>query len=415
MKLTDYKGYVSLWVATTVSNLGSSITALALQVMVVVLLRGNATDVGWISTARLLPYVLLGLIAGATVDRVNRKLVIVLADISRGLLLSAICLLEVSGILNMPILMSLMVLFGAMSLFHDAAYQSTVPQLVPRELLMRANARLEQSSAVTQTSGSAVAGTIISLVGAPFAILIEALSFVLSGAVMASVTYSPSQDRSQERLIDQIKQGVRWVYRHRTLSSLALNTHAWFLFNSIVGTVFVTFALTQLGFTAFTYSLVITLTGVGSLLGSTISSRIGQRWGIGRGMAVSRFLYCPAAIMLTVAPSAHHGSLLAQTFVLVGCGQFLYGLALGIEGPIEMGYQQAVTPSHMQGRMRATMRTINRSMVVVGAPFGGIIAATYGYRLALWIAVVGLATVGAWFFFSPMRDAEIDKDLTDMV
>jgi len=69
----------------------------------------------------------------------------------------------------------------------------------------------------------------------------------------------------------------------------------------------------------------------------------------------------------------------------------------------------------MQGRMRATMRSINRSMVVVGAPLGGIIAATYGYRLALWIAVVGLATVGVWFFFSPMRDAEIDKDLADMV
>lgn len=410
MKLTDHKNYVRFWVASTISDFGTYITTLALSVLVVVNLQGSAGDVGWINSSRWLPYVLLGLLVGVIIDRVSRRTVLVVTDIGRGVLLAVISLMAAFDEINVGRLIIIIVLFGTMSLFHDVASQSFVPQLVPRGLLTRANARLQQSTAVAETSGPAVAGALVTLIGAPLAILADAVSYVFSGLVMASIKHQPIREKvSDERLGEQIKEGLRWVYRNRYLSTLALNTHAWFLFHSMIGTVLVTFALTELGFNASTLGLVLTSAGIGAVLGATISTRAGQRWGIGRIMALSRILYCPAGILMVLAPSANHGLLLTNTLLMIGFGQFLYGFALGLEGPLEMGFKQSITPARLQGRTNATIRSINRSMIVIGAPLGGAIADVFGFRMAFWVAIVGLAVVGVWFSLSPMRGAQIDE------
>lgn len=306
--------------------------------------------------------------------------------------------------------MGIVIVFGTLSLAHDVADQSILPQFVPRNLLTRANARLDQSTTVAQASGPAVAGTIIAILGVPFAFLIDAITFLFSGTMMASVAYPPSpRSRPKESWTTQIREGLRWIYHHPTLASAALNTHLWFVFNGMVGTVFVTFALTKLGFSVFSYGLVTTLTGIGALTGSLMSTRIGQRWGIGRGIAIGRNLYAPSVVLLALAPVTHHnGSLWSTSFLLVGLGQFFYGVALGLENPLEMGYRQAVTPLPLQGRVNGTIRSINRTMVIIGAPLGGFIATRFGFRLALWIAVGGFAGVGVWFSQSPM--GRVDRD-----
>ncbi|WP_189000835.1 MFS transporter [Paenibacillus nasutitermitis] len=410
MKLTDYKGFIRFWIASTTSDFGTYITTLALQVLVVINMQGSSVDVGWINASRWLPYVLLGLVAGVLLDRVSRRPVLVITDIGRGMLLVIIFLMASFHIINIGWLIIIMTLFGSMSLFNDAAYQSFVPQLVPRRLLTRANARLEQSAAVAQTGGPAVAGAFVSLIGAPFAILIDAVSYVFSGLIMATIKYQPLREKAlEESWSEQIKEGLRWVYRHRYLGPLAFNTHVWFLFNSMIGAVLVNFALTELGFKVSTLGLVLTSAGIGAVLGTSFSTRAGRRFGIGRSMAYSRILYCPACILMVLAPSPHQGVFLSSTLLIVVLGQFLYGFALGVEGPLEMGYRQSITPARLQGRMNATMRSINRSMIVIGAPLGGIIADVYGFRTALWVAIVGLALVGIWFSLSPMRDAQIDE------
>ncbi|MCM3782069.1 MFS transporter [Neobacillus mesonae] len=410
MKLTDHKGYIRFWIASTTSDFGTYITTLALQVLVVMNMQGSSVDVGWINASRWLPYVLLGLVAGVLLDRVSRRSVLVMTDIGRGMLLMIIFLMASFHIINIGWLIIIMTLFGSMSLMNDAAYQSFVPQLVPRKLLTRANARLEQSAAVAQTSGPSVAGALVSLIGAPFAILIDAVTYVFSGLIMASIKHQPLREKVlEESWSEQIKEGLRWVYRHRYLGPLALNTHAWFLFNSMIGAVLVNFALTELGLKVSTLGLVLTSAGIGAVLGTSFSTRAGRRFGIGRSMAYSRILYCPACILMVLAPSPNHGILLNSTLLIVSLGQFLYGFALGVEGPLEMGYRQSITPARLQGRMNATMRSINRSMIVIGAPLGGIIADVYGFRTALWVAIVGLALVGVWFSLSPMRDAQIDE------
>ncbi|GAA0357230.1 MFS transporter [Bacillus horti] len=413
MKLTAYNNYIFYWIASTLSYFGTYVTSLALQVLVVVHLQGNTIDVGWINASRWIPYVLLGLMAGVLIDRVSRRSVLIVTDFGRAALLVLICLLTVLDVVNVSFLMIIMMLFGALSLFNDAASQSFVPQLVPKDLLMPAYARLEQSAAVAETSGPAVAGMLIAVLSAPFALLANAGTYLFSGFVMASIKHSTRQEAPQKvSFKEQIKDGLRWVYHHRYLKTLALNTHAWFLFHSMIGAILVTFALTELGFSASTFGFVMTAAGVGALLGTTLSTRLNLRWGIGRSMAIARLLYCPAVIIMVLAPSAEQGNLLLSTFVLIGVGQFLYGCALGIEGPLEMGYRQTITPSHLHGRMNATMRSINRSMIVIGAPLGGLIADMFGFRAALGVVIVGLAVVGIWFFFSPMRHARLDETET---
>ncbi|PAV29354.1 hypothetical protein CIL05_10795 [Virgibacillus profundi] len=153
MNLRRHKSFVRFWIASTASYFGTYITSLALQVLVVVNLHGTAVDVGWVNASGWLPYVLLGLAVGVLIDRIHRKLVLVVTDIGRGILLTMICLTAVFDVISIGWLMVIMILFGILSIFNDAAYQSLVPEIVPRPLLIRANARLEQSAEVAETSG----------------------------------------------------------------------------------------------------------------------------------------------------------------------------------------------------------------------------------------------------------------------
>jgi MFS family permease len=127
MKLREHKSYVRFWTASTTSNFGTYITTVAMQVLVVVHLGGSAVDVGWVSASRWFPYVVLGLLAGVLVDRFHRKTVLVVTDIGRGIILTFICLMTISGVISIGWLLVLLVLFGVMSLFNDVAHRSFVP------------------------------------------------------------------------------------------------------------------------------------------------------------------------------------------------------------------------------------------------------------------------------------------------
>ena len=158
------------WWGEAVSGFGSAVTLLALQTLVVVTLRGSAVQVGWLNSARWLPYMVLGLVVGALVDRARRRPVMMATDLTRGVLLALIPLAWALGLLAFPLLLVLVVLFGTASLINDAASMSFMPRLVSRAHLQRAHARLDGADAVAQTAGPAVAGALIRVIGAPLAI-----------------------------------------------------------------------------------------------------------------------------------------------------------------------------------------------------------------------------------------------------
>lgn len=401
VRLRRHLGFRRFWAASTVSDFGSHVTTLAVQVLVVTTLAGTASDVGLVNAARWLPYLLLGVLVGALADRVRRKPLLVGTDLSRAVLLCAVPLLAVADLLSVPVLVGLMAVFGLLSLLNDAARYSFLPRLVSREALPRANARLEQSSSVAQASGPAVAGGLVSWVGAPAAVLVDAASYLVSGVLTALTPVQDPRPARADRLSlrREMREGLAWVYRHRTLAPLALSTHGWFLFFSVLGTVYVPYALLRLGFGGLALGLTLTAAGVGGLLGSGLSNRLGERLGVCPTVAGARVLEAAGIAVIAMAPEG--GVLVA------GFGQLLLGIGMGAEGPIEMSYRQAATPDRLQARASATIRSLNRAAVVVGAPLAGVLADGLGFRFALWVGAAGVAVSGLSLAASPFRHARL--------
>lgn len=405
--LLEHRGYVRFWIADAVSMVGSSISGLALQVVAVVTLQASGTEVGILNAARWLPYLLFGLIAGVIVDRYRRQPLLVGADLARALVLGVIPLAAMLDVLSLPLLIAVVLVFGTLSLAYDAAHQSFPPSLVPAELLTPAYARLEQTSAVAQTGGPVFAGALVKLIGAPAAILVDAVSYLLSGIVLATVrprTPEVAKGTGQPRnLRREIHEGLSWVYRNSTLGPLAVTSHVWFVFQGLLTTVYVLFVLNTLGLSAFWLGVTYAFGGIGSVIGATASGWLGRRFGVGPTIIACRWL-SPLAYL--TAPLAGDN---AVGIVLLCAGQFVLGLSLGIDSPIEMGYRQSITPSGLLGRMNATMRSLNRAAIVIGAPVGGLLADHLGTHTALWIGVGGMVVQAVLLQRSAFRHARLTE------
>lgn len=431
MLLRHHPAFVRFWLASTVSDFGTYITTVALSVLILVTLGGTALDQGLTSAARWAPYLLFGLLAGVLIDKFPRRKVLIAGDLGRGLVLAAVCGATLAGTLGLPGLTALMFVFGALALASDAAQQSLLPQLVPRSLLTRANARLQQSDTVAQTTGGAVAGGLVALVTAPLALLLDALSYFFSAATLVSLGRR-SADRKpvpgELRLHRSVAEGLGWLYGRGPLGPLARSTHIWFIGSAILGTVLPSLVINDLGLGPLGLGLVMGCAGLGAVTGTLLSTRAGSRWGTGPTMIAARLAQPAAVALVALAPLAAgplgaggtHASPaqwpagLWGAFLLAGAGQLLFGMAMGIEGPLEMGYCQAVTPDRMLARMSGTMRSVNRGMIVVGAPLGGLVAAAAGTAAALWAAVGFLLLAALALLFSNFRSARTeDHQLPD--
>lgn len=397
-------GFAPFWTAFSVSSFGNYVTTLAIQVLVVLTLHEGAGGVGLVQAALWFPYLLFGVMAGVLVDRSQRRPLLIATDLSRGVLLVAIPLLATTHDLTLTTLVVFMAMFGLLSLVNDAAAQSFLPRLVPRHLLVAANARLDQSDAVAQTSGPAVAGALVSLLSAPWAVLVDAASYLASGFLLLRVpVVEPARRRASLHTVRmEAVEGLRWVYTHATLRPLALSTHSWFLCVALAGAVETPFALRSLGLNAFGLGLVLAVGGIGGLAGSLAATRLGARFGTGRVVVACSALTGAAWGVIALSPHGPAG------WVLFAAGQLLFGLSIGAENANSLGYRQLVTADRLQGRTNATMRSINRAMIVVGAPIGGLLGDVVGFRPILWASAVGSLLGAAALGLSGFRHVRVE-------
>jgi MFS family permease len=379
--------FLAFWSAETVSGFGSYITTLAVQTTVVLLLGGTATDVGLVTMAALLPNLFLGPIAGAVVDRFRRLQVLVATDIGNGAVLCLLPLLWIIGSLSIPALMAIMAASNVLTILNRAASQSVLPRLVPRPHLLAANARIDQGATVAQTSGSFVAGGLIALLGAPIAVLVDAASYFLSAAAIATIRQDeqPQKPRGALRTIHaEIGEAIRWLYGHKVLGPLALSTHIWFFANGIVGTALVAFTLQKLQLGPFWLGVVYAAAGIAGLIGSFLAVRVGRWLGEGTTVIACRALACLAWVPVALVPDQ---APLWLAVALPALGQALFGLSIGVENASESSIWQNAVPDELQARVVATRRSVNRSMIVVGAPAGGLLADLAGFASAFWVGV----------------------------
>ncbi|WP_274543223.1 MFS transporter, partial [Microbacterium sp. CPCC 204701] len=224
------------------------------------------------------------------------------ASIGRALTLGFIPLLWVWGLLEIWVLVLLLLAFGSFAVFGFAASQSLLPHLVPRERLLSANSRLDQTDAAAQTAGPALGGGLIGLVGAPLVIALDALTYLVQAMVVATVRVAePARtDLATRRLGHDIREGLRWAYRHHALAPLAISTHVWFVANAAGLTVLALFALRELGLSPIAYGWLFTVAGVMLLTGAALAPIAGRRLGAGRTIVIARAVY-PLAWLVVAA------------------------------------------------------------------------------------------------------------------
>lgn len=396
-------GFRRFWAGEAVSGLGGYVTLLALQTLVVLDLDGGAAQVGWVSSARWLPYLVAGLAVGALVDRVRRRPVMVASDLVRAALLLAIPAAWAVDRLTLPLLVVLVACFGAASLVNDAASMAFVPRLVPRVHLQRAHARIDGADAVAQTAGPALGGLLVRWIGAPLAVLVDAVTYVFSAVMVATTRVDEpraSAGGPVPSLRREIAEGVRWVYGPSGLARLAVATHVWFAANAVVLVVLPVWALRELGLSPAVFGLTTAAAGVGGLLGAALSTAAGRRLGTGGAIVAAHAVTTVAVVAMAAA-----GTVLAP--VLLGVGQGLYGLAIGLSNSHEMSYRQALTPDALQARTNTTMRSFNRAVIVVVSPLAGLLADRVGLAPALVLSVAIFAAVVLMLLASPFRHARI--------
>jgi len=243
-------------------------------------------------------------------------------------------------------------------------------------------------------------------------VVVDAVSYLVSAllVVRTRVTEPPSRSvgpASMRQVPVELREGLRWVYRHRTLTPFAIGTHAWFVCNAVAGAALPVFALRTLGLGALGFGVLTAAAGVGAVVGASSAVGLGERFGAGR---VTIACIAATALSWAVVASSPLGGV--GTWLVYGLGQLLLGLSMGAQNANEMGYRQSVTPDELQGRMNTTMRSVNRAMIVVGAPLGGVLADAIGLRPVLYVAAAGFLLVAVALGLTPFREARMEPQPT---
>lgn len=405
-----FRPFALFWSATTIRAFGSAIAGVAFQVLIVTVVNATPIEISILSALGVLPYLFLGLIVGALMDRWRRQRTLVITSIGRALTLAAIPILLLLNALNFRTLAIITVILGVLVLFADSAEQPLLPRIVTRSSLVIANARLGQSDTVAATAGPALGGALLNLVGAPILFAVDAMMNAVSAVLQSRIKIEEVKARPRapgRHIGHDIAEGMKYTYGHRTLRPLAISVHVWFLGNSIAATLFGVFVLRELGLAPWAFGVVLTFGGVGGFVGAMSAPRIGARIGAGRAIFLGRLLVVVPWLTLALVPLTASGALIV-TVAVVSAAQFIYGLSMGIEDANDTSYRQSVAPDEIQGRMNSTIRTVNRAVFFFGALSAGILATYLGYRLTFAVAAAIFAAAAVVVLVSPLRNARHD-------
>lgn len=392
--------FLTLWVGYTVSVFGSQITLLALPLTAVLVLHATPFQMGLLAAAGTAPFLVLSLFAGVWVDRRRRRPLMIAADLGRAVLLLSVPLAAALHALHMEQLYAVALTTGALTVLYSVSSNSFIPQLVGRENLVAGNARLRGSFSASQAGGPALAGGLIQLVTAPFAMLGDAASFLFSALMLGRLrTVEPPRPQPERRhVLGEIGQGLRLVLREPLLRASTACTGTFNFFNLVLNAELVLFATRTLDLGPGVLGLVFAVASVGSLLGATLAGPVTRR--LGHGPTIIYAIAIVAAALLLV-PAARGPRPLA--IAILGAGEFIAGLAVTIFDINLVSLWQAATPDHVRGRVSATNSFISQGTRPLGSLLGGVLAVAIGLRATLLFGAAGSLLAVLWVWFSPLR------------
>ena len=396
--------YLHLWGAATVSVYGSLVTRTALPFTAILLLDASPGELGVLRVAELLPGFLVGLAAGAWVDRLRRRPILIATDLGRAALLLTIPLATFAGLLGFGHLYFIAALVSVLSVFFDVAYQSYLPSLVAHDELIEANSKLSGAMSVAEAAAFSSGGWLIQVLTAPVAILIDALTFVASAGLVARIrapeTRAPVPDDGHPSVLSEVRDGLRAVWGQPVLRGLTVTALIQNLASGLIGTIFLLYVNQEVGFDPGILGMIFAIGGVSSFLGALIAGRL-PRFGVGGVMVVSLLVVTVGDAFVPLATVAN----LAGILLLVG-QQIVADSAATVYDINQVSLRQAIAPAGMLGRVNASLRVTEVGALLVGTVAAGYLGETIGLRATLWLGVAASLLAALALALSPVRDVQ---------
>lgn len=398
----------TFWIGQTLSQFGDRISELALPLIAVLVLDAGAGQVGLLTAAVWAPNI-VSIFVGSWVDqrREKRRLLIV-ADLLRAAALATIPVAYLLDALTLGHLYLVALLAGVGQVLFSTSYMPFFVALVARDRYLDANAKLSASRSASFIAGPAVGGALVQLLTAPGAILVDALTFVVSAVQIGRVRIEerPVADAHGQSLLRRAREGLALVVRHPYLrAGLGCATTINF-FTFMAQALLVLFASRDLGLSAGVIGLALGVGAVGGLVGAVAAPRLAERYGLGLMVAVGAILFPAPLALLALA-----GGPTWTAAVVLGAVEFLSGLGVMLFDVNLNALQATVTPDAVRSRVSGAFSTINYGIRPLGALLGGALGAWLGLRPTLVIAAVGGVLSVLWLLPSPIPAVRSLADL----
>ena len=407
------RAFLAVWSASTISIFGSLITRTALPFAAILVLQAGPLEISAIRAAEQIAALIIGLAAGAWVDRLRRRPIMIWSDLGRAVLLASIPVAFVLGILGMPQLIVVAFAAAILSTFFDVADRSYLPTIISRERLVAANSALTATGSIAEFSAFGIGGFLIQLFKAPIAIAIDAVSFVVSAVLLATIRRTeppPTPVADREPVLREIRDGMRIVSRSPMLRALALAHGGTHILWGIFGTSYLLFATNELNLDPAAIGVIAGVGGIGSLAGSFAAPILSRRLGVGRSILFGMVGFTIGNALIPLAPA--HAAVLGAAFLI---GQQLIGdSSATVYEIVETSLVQASVGNAVMGRVNATIGTFTTLLTLAGIIGGGIIAELFGLRTAFAVGLLGAIAAIIVVWFSPVRhirDAPITPEL----
>lgn len=400
--LWRHPDFLKLWSAETISQFGTQVSQLAIPLVAILVLDASAFQVAALGVVDFLPFILFTLPAGVWVDRLPRRPILIAGDFGRAVLLATIPVAYVADMLTLGQLFVIGFLVGICTVFFDVAYMSYLPSLVERSQIMDGNSKLEISRSASQMGGPGLGGVLVEVFTAPYAILVDALSYLGSGLFVLGIrkheerpaTSTPDGERSS--LWTELKEGMRFVLGNPYLRAQAGCTATSNFFFNVAFSIFLVFMVRELGLSAGVIGVIFSLSNIGSLAAAMTATRISNRLGIGPTTIGVTILQGPAMLLIAFAPES-------TPIPFVIAGGLMLGFVIVVYNIVQVSYRQAICPLRLQGRMNSVMRFIVWGTIPFGGLVGGALGTWIGLRETLVIGAVGGGASFLWILLSPQR------------
>lgn len=396
LRMRDFR---LLLAGAAAGQVGAQVTLVALPLVAVLVLKAPAFQVGLLTAAETAAFLLIGLPAGAWVDRMRKLPLMIRADAVRALAMASIPLAAVADVLTMAQLYVVALVTGAATVFFDVAHQSYLPELLPKERLMAGNGALETVRSSAHIAGPGLGGGLVQVLGAHLAIVADAIGYAVSALFLLAMK-RPPESRPEPvpgaSLRKDIEEGLRFVLGHPLLRVIAATTGLGNFFTAMLMATQTIFLVRVIGLQPFAIGLLLSASAVGGLVGALSAGTLAGRLGQARIIWLSALTTGPFALLWPLSGPGATAALFAIGSGVVSFGAVVYNVA-------QVSFRQTLCPSRLLGRMNATLRFLVWGTLPLGAVVGGAVAGAFDPRVALWVCAIGFLVVPLPLLLSPLR------------